>query len=497
MDGTPLQQCGIQPGGNMTYRFTADPPGTHWWHAHYKLQLLDGVLGPFIVHDNKDPYRGKYDEERLLFMGEWANETAESQWHNWKEFESAYYYKRNPQYNPIWDSHDGGWFIGNTFYNWTYGEDGALIGVIPFVGGLINGKTYNNTNDPAIVSIEQGKTYRFRLIGFNPFYPLEFSIDNHTFDVIAADGQYLKKDGPFDYLMIHGGERFDVLLKANKPVGNYWIRYRTNEVNKPNNMVLAILRVTKASQSLPTTLPANNFRGNTTLTRRANCLHDVSANCVPISAFKSLQPKRVPNATQEILLNLRFLRGPLINTIRNQEPKFPPLYAANNFTVLPGVIPCNGTCTETYGCNCTNIEEVKYGEQIRLFIENPWYKLSAVHPIHVHGHSFSILAQGWSSNYTSLLNSTPSIDPYNPPNINVATAPLKDTVIVPAGGWTLIQFTADNPGAWMVHCHMEHHLNDGMGLFLDEGRDVATFGSVMPQGFPACIAPHENGTYWS
>ena len=123
------------------------------------------------------------------------------------------------------------------------------------------------------------------------------------------------------------------------------------------------------------TLPTSAYRGNTPSTRRANCLHSISPNCVPFSAFKSLKPNRVPAATQEILLNLRFLRGPLINTIRNQEPKFPPLYAANNFSVLPGVIPCNGPCTETYGCNCTNIEVIKYGEQVRLFIENPWYKV--------------------------------------------------------------------------------------------------------------------------
>jgi hypothetical protein len=33
----------------------------------------------------------------------------------------------------------------------------------------------------------------------------------------------------------------------------------------------------------------------------------------------------------------------------------------------------------------------------------------------------------------------------------------RDTVTVPAQGWTVIRFRADNPGVWMFHCHIEWH----------------------------------------
>ena len=51
MDGTAyVSQCLIQPHQTFTYRFKADPPGTHWYHSHVATQRADGLFGLFIVH---------------------------------------------------------------------------------------------------------------------------------------------------------------------------------------------------------------------------------------------------------------------------------------------------------------------------------------------------------------------------------------------------------------------------------------------------------------
>jgi FtsP/CotA-like multicopper oxidase with cupredoxin domain len=63
-----------------------------------------------IVHDPFDPYLAQYDEERVILVSDWLNETAESHFHNWKEFENAFYYHRSANYNPDWDSYKGGWY---------------------------------------------------------------------------------------------------------------------------------------------------------------------------------------------------------------------------------------------------------------------------------------------------------------------------------------------------------------------------------------------------
>ena len=41
-------------------------------------------------------------------------------------------------------------------------------------------------------------------------------------------------------------------------------------------------------------------------------------------------------------------------------------------------------------------------------------------------------------------------------------------MIVPAGGYVVIAFKADNPGYWFLHCQIERHHLDGMALILQE-----------------------------
>lgn len=42
----------------------------------------------------------------------------------------------------------------------------------------------------------------------------------------------------------------------------------------------------------------------------------------------------------------------------------------------------------------------------------------------------------------------------------------KDTMIVPTGGYVVIRFIANSPGAWFFHCHMDLYNTIGMGMFL-------------------------------
>nr|WP_210308460.1 multicopper oxidase family protein [Prosthecomicrobium pneumaticum] len=63
-----------------------------------------------------------------------------------------------------------------------------------------------------------------------------------------------------------------------------------------------------------------------------------------------------------------------------------------------------------------------------------------MHPIHIHGHSFTVLG----SNKRSL-----------PPHI-------ADTVLLLPKERLDVAFVADNPGAWMFHCHIIEHQETGM-----------------------------------
>lgn len=67
------------------------------------------------------------------------------------------------------------------------------------------------------------------------------------------------------------------------------------------------------------------------------------------------------------------------------------------------------------------------------------------HPIHLHGYNFKTIGTGggWAPDKSLV---TPEV-----------------TVLVPVGTAKVIEFVADNPGDWALHCHMTHHMMNQMG----------------------------------
>ena len=59
----------------------------------------------------------------------------------------------------------------------------------------------------------------------------------------------------------------------------------------------------------------------------------------------------------------------------------------------------------------------------------------------------------------------------------------KDTVIVPSGGYVVVEFIADNPGHWFLHCHIESHQLEGMAAVINE---VETRQNPPPSGMTSC-----------
>jgi hypothetical protein len=63
-------------------------------------------------------------------------------------------------------------------------------------------------------------------------------------------------------------------------------------------------------------------------------------------------------------------------------------------------------------------------------------------------------------------------------SLNVKNPPRRDTVSLPVGGHLAIAFKKDNPGSWLMHCHIAWHASQGFALqmveFEQEMRDRIT-----------------------
>lgn len=101
------------------------------------------------------------------------------------------------------------------------------------------------------------------------------------------------------------------------------------------------------------------------------------------------------------------------------------------------------------------IELPNAGEWVYVIIETA---LPVPHPIHLHGHDFFVLAQG-SGAYSSEV----ALQLENPPR--------RDTAMLPASGYLVLAFEIDNPGAWLMHCHIGWHTSEGFALQFVEQYD--------------------------
>lgn len=46
-------------------------------------------------------------------------------------------------------------------------------------------------------------------------------------------------------------------------------------------------------------------------------------------------------------------------------------------------------------------------------------------------------------------------------------------VLLPSNGFIVIAFPADNPGAWLLHCHIAFHASSGLALQILERQEAA------------------------
>jgi FtsP/CotA-like multicopper oxidase with cupredoxin domain len=104
----------------------------------------------------------------------------------------------------------------------------------------------------------------------------------------------------------------------------------------------------------------------------------------------------------------------------------------------------------------------KKGDRVRIRLGN----LSAMdhHPIHLHGHYFKVTGTEGGE-------------------VPAAAQRPEGTVLVPVGTTRDIEFIADAPGDWAMHCHMTHHIMNQMG------HDIPNLIGMDPKGLDQKVRP--------
>ncbi|KAL2043517.1 hypothetical protein N7G274_003824 [Stereocaulon virgatum] len=461
-----VTQCPIAFGDTFDYKFKALQYGHSWYHSHYSLQYPDGVAGPLLIHG---PSSANWDEDWTpILISDWSHRSA---------FQDFYVE------------------LGNS--------TSGVLGREPTMQSIVLNGTGSYTCDPStdknclpqnkrkpIFSkvFQQGKRYLLRLINASTESAFVFTIDNHVLEVISTD---LVPIHPFKTESIHIGigQRYSVIVEAkpSAPVqkdGNYWIRTVVSDgcgtinQSKPE---IGVIRYNAGSTALPT---STNHTGLSTL-----CADEPPENLVPVVPWPvdHQAVNDVLNDTFEAFVSNNVTHGALRWDLTDT-----PLWL--NFS-NPTILNLGNT---TWNPEYAIIQESYDRGYVYIVITTQAIRKDpsknthsvAAHPIHLHGHDFVILAQ---SNQTYDVSATPKTFNFNnPPRRDVALLPAGNT-----GGYLAIGFKPDNPGVWLLHCHIAWHASSGLAMQILERQSeiLPTIPSLDPtrktcKGWDKWLAGH-------
>ncbi|KAK3319747.1 multicopper oxidase-domain-containing protein [Cercophora scortea] len=467
MDGVPVTQCPIIPGGNFTYNFTALQYGHTWYHSHYGLQYADGLAGPLVIYG---PTSADWDNAaEPLLISDWVQ----------KE---------------------------NVFQRYVSGE--IQTGFTAADAIVVNGIGHNglNTTGPFditnrkppsalhSVNITANQTTLLRIINGAAATSFIFSIDGHNFTVISSD---LVAIEPFktNSIVIGIGQRYTILIhglahpESVPGNGSFWIRthpadgcniFTTGTFNsqsspsEPFDVRTAVLHY--PNFNIPTTVGGISSQNNERCSKA--CVDEAPHRLQPIVRWtvddeplnvlnESTFLPALQNNPSESLGQLGRYRHWMLRLNHSTEMEIgrnmsSPLWI--DFANPTMLDPVGTKKKEHYNIvdysfpdNDGFIYMVIDGSQLPTAMPGADGNTSVIalaHPIHWHGSDVVVLGQ-----------STSAYDPLTSrKSWNFDNPPRRDVVMVPAGGYVAVAFKPDNPGAWLVHCHIAWHASAGLAL---------------------------------
>jgi iron transport multicopper oxidase len=381
-----------------------------------------------IVHDPKDPFSDKYDEEFVVTLSDWYHENS-------IDLVRSMLVPNNTRFAPP---------LGLA------GPDGMLVND----GGSVDYK------------VEVGKTYRFRFMNIGAFTSFFLHFDGHPMTVIMQDASYTVA-GEADQLRIAPAQRFDVLITITEQDGSK---------NFPFLMAMDFSPNYRLSEPAPWS-KLNKFN------KTGYLILDASAPKPPAETIYQLQPFN-DNLFQP--LDGTPAWGPVSKHVTLD---FTPQFDANGIPRMPfngkpyvrQEVPTLYTASSVGEANTNPVVYgqvnpfiVSMGDIVEIVINN---NHSAIHPFHLHGHQFQVLDRPLPQAGFYAGNSTVS---GTPPS-------RKDTVHVEPFSYAVLRVNVTEPGVFLIHCHIEWHVEMGLVATIIQAPELLRNLPIPQDHLQACM----------
>ncbi len=435
MDGVPyVNTPPILPGKSYTFRFKIRQHGTYWYHSHTNVQEQMGVYGAFIIHPKVRPF--SYDKDLVVVLSDWSDENANNIIRNLKKDGDYYLYKKGTMQSWVGalQAHSFKSYLTN---EWT--RMGAMdLSDVGYDAFLINGK-----RDASLLEAHPGEKIRIRIINAAASTYFNVSLAGLPMKVVAADGMdispLLAKE-----ILLGMAETYDVLFEVPEHK-NYELRATAQDASGFASGWIGMgekIHATGNKAPNPYASMDHSQHQGHNMPATDHSLHEghkkTETSEVPLTSVQSLSVDDLKAKTKSSF-----------------DPKIPvyDLKLELGGDMERYVWHINGRAMFQE----RNII-IREGDVIRFTFVN---QSMMHHPMHLHGHFFRVL------------------------NKNGDYSPLKHTVDVPPHSSRTIEFLANEPGEWMLHCHNLFHMKSGMAR-------VVKYSSFTPKPEIAAIQKYDH-----
>ncbi|KAL0958079.1 hypothetical protein HGRIS_000255 [Hohenbuehelia grisea] len=272
--------------------------------------------------------------------------------------------------------------------------------------------------------------------------------------VIEVDGTDIE-EYPTDLLSVTVAQRYSVLVTARNDTSANWAIHANMDADMFDTVPPGLNPNVTASITYNASAPLTDLGF-------VDEYHDVDdISMVPIEVVAQ------PAATRTIELEVAFdtmndgTNHAMFNQITYNTPLVPAVFSELS-------LGSNATAESAYGPLSFVVNHM---EVVDIVIKNGD---AGKHPFHLHGHKPMIVAR--SEDYTS---SDPALNP--PVQENQKNPMRRDTVQIPSMHSITLRVVSDNPGVWLLHCHIEWHLEVGLAIQLVEAPLEAQQRNHVPQ----------------
>ena len=280
---------------------------------------------------------------------------------------------------------------------------------------------------------------------------LAFSIDEHPIYIYAVDGRHIE---PYmvHYIYVEPGARYSVLVKLDKPIGDYTIRV----YNKGANQIL------KGIATLTYTgTPEQDGASTSYIDRFGDPVTDSAILFNPRTAipFDAVAPAQTVDDT-------------FIMDIGRFGASY--MWTANGVAAYPEPALAGQRVPLLFDPESAKPElsiSTNNGTWIDIVFQSA--PMNPPHPVHKHSNKVFVLGSGVGEfNYSSVAEAAAAM----PDSFNFENPIQRDIWSPPPAldtpTWVAVRYQVVNPGPVFLHCHMQIHLMGGMAFTIMDGIDA-------------------------